>query len=251
VRVRRPVLSVVLLLGLIGGGCSEHPPASPTPTSSPPGPSKTPAPHPTNRVAAIREQHLLNVKLTTHEGRSVRFYDDLVKGKVVAINFMFTTCGNSCPLSTAHLVETQKLLGEHAGRDITFLSITMDPEHDTPSVLHAYAKAYGVGPGWYFLTGAKDDIERLRRKLGVYDLDPIVDADRNQHSGVVVLGNEPRGRWKAVTTLSKPVRIRQAIERTILPPNKWPRGAAVVNEVPYEVRDVVEPVDLSALPRRD
>ncbi len=248
--IRRAILSVVLLLGLMGGGCSERQPGSPTP-SAPPGPSRTPAPHPSDRAVAIREQHLLDIKLTTHEGRSVRFYDDLVKGKVVAINFMFTTCGNSCPLSTAHLVEVQKLLGEHAGRDITFLSISLDPEHDTPRVLHAYAQAYGVGPGWYFLTGAKGDIERLRRKLGVYDLDPIVDADRNQHAGIVVLGNEPRGRWKAISGLSKPVRIRQAIERTILPPNKWPRGAAVVNEVPYEVRDVVEPVDLSALPRRD
>jgi len=251
VRLRLTVLSVVLLLGVVGGGCSERPPTGRTLPSAPPSPSKTSAPHPTDRQVAIRDQHLLNIKLTTHEGRAVRFYDDLVKGKVVAINFMFTTCGNSCPLSTVHLAEAQKLLGERAGRDVTFLSITLDPEHDTPRVLQAYAKAYGVGPGWYFLTGNKDDIERLRRKLGVYDLDPIVDADRNQHSGIVVLGNEPRRRWKAVSTLSKPVRIRQAIERTILPPNKWPRGAAVVNEAPYEVRDVVEPVDLSALPRRD
>ncbi len=239
-RGRAPALSLVLLLALLVGACSERPPGSVAPRLAPP-----------DRVAAIQREHLPNTRLTTHEGKSVRFYDDLVKGKVVAINFMFTTCGSACPLSTAHLAEVQKLLGEHAGRDVTFLSITLDPEHDTPKVLKAYAQAYGVGPGWYFLTGNKDDIERLRRKLGVYDLDPIVDADRNQHAGILVLGNEPRGRWKAVSTLSKPVRIRQAVERTILPPEQWPTGPAVVNEVPYEVKEAVEPVDLSALPNRD
>jgi len=202
-------------------------------------------------VAVIRQEHLPNTRLTTHEGRAVRFYDDLVKGKVVAINFMFTSCRIWCPVTTPKLVEVQKLLGERSGRDITFLSITLDPEHDTPNVLRAYAKAYGAGPGWYFLTGKENDIQQLRRKLGVYDLDPIVDADRTQHAGILVLGNEPRGRWKAVPTVAKPIRIRQAIERTILPPNQWPTGASVVNESPYEVKEAVEPVDLSALPRRD
>src|SRR5262249_27124653 len=232
----RGFAATLLLFALIGSGCTQSPD---TATAAP------------DRVAAIRQQHLPNIPLTTHEGTSVRFYDDLVKGKVVAINFMFTTCANACPLSTAHLAEVQKLLGDHAGRDVTFLSITLDPEHDTPKVLRAYAQAYGVGPGWYFLTGKKNDIERLRRKLGVYDLDPVVDADRNQHAGILVLGNEPRARWKAVSTLSKPVPIRQAVERKMLPPETWTTGAAVVNEAPYFVKERVEPVDLSALPHRD
>ncbi|MGH9021585.1 MAG: hypothetical protein ACRDV9_00535 [Acidimicrobiia bacterium] len=85
-------------------------------------------------------------------------------------------------------------------------------------MLRAFAHAQGVGPGWLFLTASPRDVEQLRRKLGVYDLDPVVDADRTQHAGTLVLGNEPRGRWKAISALSKPVRIRQAIERTILPP---------------------------------
>ncbi|PYN94872.1 MAG: SCO family protein [Candidatus Rokuibacteriota bacterium] len=231
--VRAPSLGLVALVALVVGACSERPPGSPTSRS------------------VIQQEHLPNTRLTTHEGRSVRFYDDLVKGKVVAINFMFTSCRIACPVTTPKLVEVQKLLGERSGRDVTFLSITLDPEHDTPEVLRTYARAYGAGPGWYFLTGKQNDIERLRRKLGVYDLNPVVDADRTQHAGILVLGNEPRGRWKAVATLSKPVRIRQAIERTILPPNQWPTGQAVVNEVPYEVKEAVEPVDLSALPKRD
>ena len=208
------------LLALVAAGCSGRPPEPP--------------PTPPNVVATIREQHLPNIELVTHEGRRVRFYDDLVKGKVVAINFMFATCRNACPESTQHLVEVQHALGDRMGRDVTFLSISLDAERDTPEVLRGYAEAHGAGPGWYFLTGKHDDIELLRHKLGAYELDPVIDADRTQHTGLVILGNEPAGRWKAITALGKPVRIRQAIERTILPVTEWPTGAAVVNEVPYE-----------------
>jgi protein SCO1/2 len=203
-------------------------------------------PGPPNRAALIRDEHLANIELTTHEGRSVRFYDDLVKGKVVAINFMFTTCVDKCPLATENLIAVQKALGERMGRDVTLLSISLDAQHDTPEVLRQYARIHGAGgPGWYFLTGRRADIEVLRRKLGAYELDPVLDADRAQHAGIVILGNEPQGRWRAISALSKPVRIRQAIERTLLPPHRWPTGDAVVREVPYQLRDAAEVPDLS------
>jgi protein SCO1/2 len=239
----------VLLLALMAVGCtgSGGDTTAPGDRAAPPGPP--------DRVAMIREQHLPNVALVTHEGRVVRFYDDLVKGRIVAINFMFATCRKACPAATEHLVEVQKSLGERMGRDVTFLSISLDAERDTPEILRGYARAHGAGPGWIFLTGRHDDIELLRHKLGAYDLDPIVDSDRTQHAGIVILGNEPRGRWKAISALSKPVRIRQAIERTILPPSEWPTGEAVINEVPYEESEasrlLVEPADLSTLPLRN
>src|SRR5438876_9459856 len=229
------------LLALVAAGCSGRPPEPP--------------PTPPNQVATIREQHLPNIELVTHEGRHVRFYDDLVKGKVVAINFMFATCRNACPESTQHLVEVQQALGDRMGRDVTFLSISLDAARDTPEVLRGYAEAHGAGPGWYFLTGKRDDIEMLRRKLGAYELDPVIDADRRQHTGLVILGNEPVGRWKAISALVKPVRIRQAIERTILPATEWSSGEAVVNEAPYEENEagkqLVGPADLSDLPARN
>jgi len=246
-----PVASLALLLVLIAAGCSDHPDGGATQPAAP----RVAAPGPPDRVALIRDQHLPNVELTTHEGRKVRFYDDLVKGKVVAINFMFATCRKACPAATQNLVEVQDALGDRMGRDVTLLSITLDPERDTPEVLRGYAQAHGAKPGWYFLTGKRDDIELLRRKLGAYELDPILDADKTQHAGIVILGNEPRGRWKAIAALSKPVRIRQAIERTILPVTQWPTGEAVVNEAPYEESEaskrLVEPADLSRLPLRD
>jgi len=131
---------------------------------------------------------------------------------------------------------------------ITLLSISLEPEHDTPEMLRGYRQARGVGPGWIFLTGRRDDIEFLRRHLGLYDLDPVIDTDPSQHAGIVILGNEPQGRWKAIAALSDPIRIRQAIERTILPPSQWPTGETVVNEVPSQDNEAVETADLSILP---
>src|SRR2546427_12373909 len=109
-----------------------------------------------------------NVPLTTQDGTTVHFYDDLLKGKAVAINAIYTNCKDECPLETARLVQVQQLLSDRVGKDIFFYSITIDPQQDTPAVLKAYAEQFGVGPGWLFLTGTQADIDLLSRKLGLY-----------------------------------------------------------------------------------
>jgi protein SCO1/2 len=153
-----------------------------------------------------RRSRFLNVPLTTHEGREVRFYDDLIKGKTVLLNVMYTVCTAEaiCPLGTANLVEVQRILGPRAGRDVFMYSLTLDPVNDTPQVLKSYAKAFGVKPGWTFLTGEKEDIERLRRNLGYVNLDPVKDTDPSQHSGMLRYGIEPLERWAGCPILSRP-----------------------------------------------
>ena len=239
---------LVLLLGLVAAGCSRGE-SAPSPSKQPAGPTGT-VPSPPDRAALVRERHLPNVELITHEGRTVRFYDDLVRGKVVAINFMFTRCARFCPTTTAKLATVQSALGERLGRDVFMYSISLDAAHDTPEVLKRYARAFGVKPGWTFLTGKAEDIKMLRRKLGVYDRDPLIDADPTKHSGLIVLGNEPRGRWRAIAALSKPVRIRQAIERILLTSSPLPTGAVGANGDPHEVSSRAEPADPSGLPVR-
>ena len=153
-----------------------------------------------------------DVALTDQEGSELRFHRDLVAGRTVAVQFFFTDCQGICPLSTAKMLALQQDLGARLGRDVFLLSVTLDPEHDTPAVLRAHAEALGARPGWTFLTGDKADIELLRRRLGVYDLDPVLDADRNQHAGVIVMGNEPDRRW-----VMKPANVPEAaILRTLL-----------------------------------
>jgi protein SCO1/2 len=137
--------------------------------------------------------YFTNVELTTHEGRTVRFYDDLIKGKIVAIDLIYTTCQYACPLETARLAQVQRLLGERMGRDVFFYSITIDPDHDTPPVLAEYARKYQAGPGWLFLTGAKADIDRLSRKLGLSS--PPDPTNPDGHQPYLLVGNESTGQW--------------------------------------------------------
>jgi protein SCO1/2 len=148
-----------------------------------------------------RRDRFPNLPLMTHDGKVVRFYDDLIKDKTVLINFMYARCGDVCPGTTVNLKRVQKALGDRVGRDIFMYSITLEPEHDTPAVLRDYAKLFQVGPGWTFLTGAKRHIETLRRRLGYRNSDPAADKDRTQHIGVVKFGIEPLERWGMAPSL--------------------------------------------------
>lgn len=112
-------------------------------------------------------------------------------------------------------MEVQRLLEDRVGTDVHMLSITLDPEVDTPEELARYRDAYGAGPGWTFLTGELDDIEHLRRKLGLVHPDPILDRDRSQHGALVVYGNDRVGRWAAVPALTTPRRILRTIEKAL------------------------------------
>jgi protein SCO1 len=156
-----------------------------------------------------------NVAVTTQDGRQLRFYDDVMKGKIVLINFFFTDCDAICPLMTENLVRVQDLLGPRVGRDIFMVSITLRPEHDSPSVLAAYARGYGVGPGWDFLTGGKADIEVLRHRLGFVDSDPAQDADLEQHIGTVRIADEPMHRWAMAAALANPAALVRTVKRVI------------------------------------
>jgi len=160
----------------------------------------------------IQARYLPNVVLRTQDDKEVRFYDDLIKDKIVTINFIYSTCADgTCPLITANLVQVQRLLGKRVGRDIFMYSITLNPRHDTPRVLKRYAGAYNVGPGWQFLTGPPDDIEFLRRKLRFTDVDPEIDKDPSRHSGNVRYGNEPLMQWAMCQGQATPRYIADSI----------------------------------------
>ena len=159
----------------------------------------------------IRRRHLPDVALVTHQGKTVRFYEDLVKDKKVVINCVYTRCQGICVPVTANLVRVQKLLGDRVGRDIFFYSITLKPEEDTPEALEKYAALHGVGPGWLFLTGKPEDIELLRGKLGFKYADPVEDADKSNHVGMLRLGNEPYLRWATCPGQAHPAWIAKSI----------------------------------------
>lgn len=137
-----------------------------------------------------------NVKLTDQDGKQHRFFDDLLKGKVVSINFVFTSCASSCSLETARLAEVRQLLGDRVGKDVFFYSISIDPLTDTPAELKKYAAKFGADlPGWRFLTGKEADITLIRRKLGMYDDNETDAKNLTDHVLHTMLGNQATGRW--------------------------------------------------------
>ncbi len=152
-------------------------------------------------TAAQSATYFPNLELLTQDGAKVRFYDDVLKGKTVLINFMFTSCADVCPPMTANLARVQRLLGERLGRDIVMVSISLDPETDTPAVLKTYAGKFDAKPGWYFLTGSKANVDGVLAKLGGYV------EDMNKHSAVLLIGNVPRGGWQKLFAMGKPEAI--------------------------------------------
>jgi protein SCO1 len=161
--------------------------------------------------AGPRAGYFPNFLLRTHEGKEVRFYDDVIRGRIVAINVMFADCTGICPRMTANLLKVQRALGSRVGRDIFMYSMTLRPAHDTPEVLNAYVRHHGVQPGWQFLTGRPADIDVLRRRLGFYDPDPRLDRDMNNHTGVVRVGNEAIDSWATCPALGTTEQIVESI----------------------------------------
>jgi protein SCO1 len=150
-----------------------------------------------------------NVELTTQDGKVVRFYDDLIKGKIVALDLIYTTCQYACPLETARMAQVQRLLGDRMGKDVFFYSITIDPDHDTPAVLKDYAEKYNAGPGWLFLTGKAADIELISRKTGLYtEPDP---NNPDGHTPSLLVGNETTGQWMRNSATDNPKFLARTI----------------------------------------
>lgn len=195
---------IVALAGLALAGCG----------AEPEGPEADDPEAPEARVPrGKRSDGFSNIALRTQHGEEVRFYDDLVKDKVVIINLMYTQCPKICPGTTANLTRLHDLFGERMGRDLFLLSLTIDPEVDDPAQLKRYWEAFGSRPGWLYLTGDYDEIDELRHQLGVYDPDPIVDADKTQHSGIVTFGNDRTDRWAALPALMRVDQMAETIVR--------------------------------------
>ena len=165
----------------------------------------------------IQRKHFPDVPLLTQDNLKVRFYDDIVKNKIVVINMFYAYCEGICPIVTANLVKVQKLLADRIGRDIFMVSITLKPLEDSPAVLKKYAEEHGIKPGWELLTGKIDDIELLRRSLGFTNLDPALDQDKSQHIGNIRYGNEPMLQWAAMPGMARPEEIAHSIARDFPP----------------------------------
>jgi len=141
-----------------------------------------------------------NTELINQDGKKFSFYDDLVKGKIVVINFIYTSCPDVCPLETAQLTRVQRIIGNRLGKDVFFYSISIDPETDTPEVLKEYRNRFGAK--WDFFTGDENEIINIRRKLGLYVEN--LEGGENNHNVNMIIGNQVTGRWMKRSPFENP-----------------------------------------------
>jgi protein SCO1 len=164
---------------------------------------------PAEREAKARE-YFTDTKLKTQADRTVRFYSDALKDKVVLINFVFTQCGDACPLITAKLVQVKKELGDGFGRDVRFVSISIDPQHDRPQDLAKFARKFeAVHPEWLFLTGEPANVEGVVKKLGAWT------DDVESHSTAIIIGSPRQARWKKVRPDAPPKIIAEELRQLV------------------------------------
>jgi protein SCO1/2 len=154
-------------------------------------------------------KYFTDVLLINQDGQQMRLYSDLLKGKVVIINTFFTTCTSMCPPMSRNLEKVQTWLGDRLGKDVYIISFSVDPETDTPPRLKHYSKGYNARPGWYFITGKKENLEFALYKLGQKV------ADKNDHTSVMIIGNDSTGLWKKAFGLAPADGLIKVVESVL------------------------------------
>ena len=164
-----------------------------------------------SRSASLGVELYTNPMLRTHENKEVRFYDDLMKGKQVVVNFMYATCEGACPLVTSKLVKVHEALRSRMGKDLFMYSISIKPEQDTPEALKEFAEMHQANlPGWTFLTGDPYDIETIRYRLWRWNHIKF-DLDLDLHTSMLRIINDATNCWTMVTPYASQYTILEHI----------------------------------------
>lgn len=178
-------------------------------------PVAPPAPHDHSHMSknpeesSAAQKYFTDVELTNQDGKKVRFYSDILKGKTVVVNAFFTTCTSVCPPMNRNMEKVQEALGDRVGRDVFLVSMTIDPETDTPARMKEYAQKFHAGPGWIFLTGKKENLDWALYKLGQYV------EQKDDHKTIFIIGNEPTGLWKKAFGMANVAELVQVVESVV------------------------------------
>jgi protein SCO1 len=179
--LRRHLLALGLILSA-AGGAGAHDPGHEQ--------AREPLAPPAPSVHLEAERYFTNLPVVTQDGETLRFYDDVLKDKVVLVSLFYTSCPDACPLITTKMAAVQDRLGEAMGRTIHFVSISVDPKTDRSEVLKSYAANFQVGDGWLFLTGEETDLTTITHRLGQPDGNPMA------HPPFLLAGDTRRGYWR-------------------------------------------------------
>jgi len=162
-----------------------------------------------NVMGPTKKMIIPDVDVLDQEGNPLHFYSDLIKGKTVAINFIFTNCTTICPPLAATFARVQKEMGDKVGKDVHFISISVDPLTDTPERLKAWGAKFKAGPGWTFVTGNKQEMDKLLNALGASV------SRREDHTPSVIIGNDLKSIWTRTYGLARTSQMIGLIENVI------------------------------------
>lgn len=194
--------TLVLVIAGLMPVCAQEP-AAPAQTAAPKAPVTT---------EDKAQNYFTDTVLINQNGERMRFYSDLLKDKTVIIDTFFATCQASCLPMNRNLAQIQEGLGDRLGKDAHILSISVDPGVDTPTLLKAYAKKLNARPGWYFLTGDKENVELILKKLGQFV------EDKNGHTNIFLIGNNRTGLWKKAFGLAKGEELMKVVNSVLNDP---------------------------------
>jgi protein SCO1 len=175
--------------------------------SAPPAPSSLSQPQLAGaETTSAAKKYFSDVELINQDGQKMRFYSDVLKDKVVIINTFFSTCTSVCPPLNRNFEKIQEAMGDRLGKQVFLISISVDPEIDTPPRLKEYSRKFHARSGWIFLTGKKENVDWALYKIGQYV------EKRDDHTTIIIMGNEPKGLWKKAVGLAKPSELIKMVE---------------------------------------
>ena len=200
----KSVLLATILVLLAAAGASAQVPVAPEtkPETTKPETAK-------GAPSSSAEKYFTDIVLLNQDGEKMRFYSDLLQGKTVIINSFFASCQGSCLPITRNLEKVQEFLGDRLGKDARIISISVDPTVDTPGELKAFGQKFKSRPGWYFLTGSKENVEFVLKKLGQFV------ENKNDHYNIVIVGNDRTGLWKKAFGLAKSEELIKVVDSVV------------------------------------
>jgi protein SCO1/2 len=154
-------------------------------------------------------EYFKDIVLTDQNGHRVRLYEDVIKDRTIVMNSFFATCKGACPIMTGTYTALQERFAEHLGKDLMFVSITVDPANDTPPKLAEYARKAKARPGWLLLTGSKEEVAHALKKIGQSSETP------EAHMNIMIVGNDKTGLWKKALALAKPDEIAAIVSSVL------------------------------------
>lgn len=193
------VLALIMLTGIEGVAQKKSAQSEPPSCHSPAPKAEAKRPKMEIPDVAVLDQH----------GNKLHFYTDLIKDKTVAINFIFTNCTTICPPLAATFQRLQREMGDKVGKDVHLISISVDPVTDTPERLKAWGAKFKAGPGWTFVTGEKQEMDKLLNALGA------AVSKREDHTPALIIGNDAKGVWTRTYGLAKIPQIMGVIQDVI------------------------------------